>query len=393
MQDLLAEPRHELTEAIVLDALSLIGSPRLRWGVEVLDAVDAPTGEAVPVESGKVTWSYRPPEGGRKSTGAAAEVRRRCDLLVVGDPGFDVVARRYRPWIELQASTGEWVPWYLGVFLPSNPGVEDDGVVVRRPLKLADKTYRWSTRKIENPVTVPVGANVVDWVQDRLALIFGETLFSITPSTTTLAETKVFTTGMSELELMNALLETAGYDSLTADEMGRPRSVPLADLAGRGPEWTYGPAAGRVLPGGSVEPLLPTLPNVVRFVARQGPSLPEEGNGVVTVRNQSTGPGSIDARGEEVFHEVDVEAEGQDELEAIAAAEANRYFAGGGLGVKLRVGINPAHSDRDVIALDKPRLDLSGEWLVTSWTMPLHAVTNESAVTMDLTAEARTVVS
>lgn len=389
MQALLAEPRAHLTERFVKDTFDLSGGAKVRHGVDVLDATDTPTGETIPTESGSVTWSYRPPDSPAETTTAVAEVRRRAELTLAGFVSVELITRRYRLWTEFAAADGTWVRSHLGVFVPTIPDATDDGVVVRRRLDLADKSWRYKNRVLTDPLVVPAGTNPVTYVRADLGSRFGETRFAITDTAVVLDRVKVFEPGDSWLDVYNGLLELAGYDQLTVDEGGRPQSVPLAFLAGKGPEYEYAPGAGKIVTAGSVESLLPSLPNVVRFVASQGPALPEEGNGIITRRNEHTGPGSITARGDEVHLEVQVEAENNAELVAVADADAQRYFAGGGLRFSGSVGLNPLHGDRDVVALNKPRLGLSGTWLVTSWSYPLHPVTADSAVLMSLTAEAR----
>src|SRR5690606_8270494 len=129
------------------------------------------------------------------------------------------------------------------------------------------------------------------------------------------------------------------------------------------------------------------------YVARRGPTLPEEGNGWVTLRNESSGPASIAVRGFEVFRLVQADAANQAELEAFAKADAQRLFAGGGLRVQVRVGLNPLHDDRDVVRLVRPRVGVSGVWWVTGWRWPIGRFTSQEAATMELSAELRVEVS
>lgn len=397
MQQLLGGPREaladdlgvEAAETLVRDTLSLQWGTKVRHGLEVLDSTDSLLSDVtVDLEAGEVVWAYRPPDRLDGKVNEAAEVRRTASVTIATE--IDAESYRWRPWTELQASDGTWIRFNLGVFVSTNPPANDDGYIVRRTLKLADKTYRYRTRELEDTVVVPAGTNPVTYIIASLTAVFGETSFAIPSTTVTLTDPMVFPGGTSYLAMYNALLQVCAFDQLTVDEdQGRPRSVALADLAGQGAEWEYGPGEGKIKIEGSVEPLIEHLPNVVRFVARQGPSLASEGNGITTVRNQSTGPSSIDQRGEEILQRVEVDAEDQDELDAIAAADAQRWFAGGGLRFTGRIGLNPLHSDRDVIRLTKPRLGLSGLWLPTEWRYPLRVVASEDDVLMAITCEKR----
>ena len=395
MQRWLAPPREGLTEAAVRAAISLDGrAPKVRHGVDVLDESNTETGETlrVPADAGEVSWSYRPPDRVTGQNTDVANVRRQASLVVVGPTSVSLATRRYRIWTEW-LGTGGYVRFHLGVFLPTVPPVDDDGIVIRYQLQLADKTWRWANTFLTNTLTIAAATNPVTWVKADLLSRFGEAAPLITATTVTLTDAMAFEAGTSILAVYNTLLQKAAYDDITADESGHPTSVPLADLAGKAPEHVYGPAEGKIVTAGSVEPLLPTLPNQVRFIARQGPSLPVVGNGIAVRTNQSTGPASVGQRGVTVEMRVEVDAEDQAELESIATADAQRYFAGGGDRFVGRVGLNPRHGDRDVVTLTKPRLGLSGPWNVTAWTYPLQSVTSESAVLMPMTFERRVEVS
>jgi hypothetical protein len=385
--------------AAVAEALSLKRGATVRHGLDVLDSNDNPTGETLGFEptGSHVDWTYRAPDRVAGQSDAVAAVRRQATLTLVGDVSVNLNAARLLTWTEWLLLDGSWARFPLGVFLVVNPGaVIDDGVTVRRTVQCADKSYRWSNDMLDDPLVVPAGTVIVDWVKADLTSRYGETRFAIPSSSATLATQRVFEAGTSRLDVYSRLLEAAGFDQLTASETGRPATVSLAALAGKGQEHVYGAGQGKVLTAGQVEPLLPTLPNVVRFSARQGPSLGNvEGNGLRTVRNQSTGPASIDARGgEEVVLRVEVDAENQPVLDEVAYADAQRYFAGGGQRFTGQVALNPRHSDRDVIGLELPRLGLSGAtWNVTSWRYPLANLSDSSGALMQMTCERRVTTS
>lgn len=393
MQTLLGGPRAGLDEETVLEVLSLARGARTRFGVDLLDTDDVDAGVTVDVDTGEVAWSYRPPDRLDGLTNEAAEVRRTATLNI-GPTDLPVETYRYRIWREMQALDGTWVRFNRGVFVSTNPPIDDDGIVVRRSLRLAEKTYRYRQRELVDTLVVPAGTNPVTFLADRLLTLFGDV--AVFPaSTLTLTTDMVFHAGDNELAVGNALLESAALDQLTCDEdTGRPRSVVLSELAARGPEWSYGPGisgdrVGKIVTKGAVEPLIDSLPNVVRFIARQGPSLAEEDNGIKTKRNETTGPASLLQRGETIEKRVVVDAEGQDELDAIADADAQRWFAGGGLRFTGQIGLNPLHGERDVVSLYKPRLGLTGDWLVTGWREPLQKVSGADAVLMSMVMEKR----
>jgi len=326
-------------------------------------------------------------------TTEAATVRRQGSLTVKYDPALPVAVRRFRVWTEHLAPSGEWVRFWLGVFGATNPPLTDDGIIVTRTLTLAEKSFGWDQYKLDDPVTEPAGVVVVDEVKAELSALFGETAFSIPTSTVALVDAMTFDAGTSYLAKWNAMLEAAGMDQLSTDEAGRPESMLLTDLTAKAAEWDYGPGSGKIVTAGAVEPLLAFLPNVLRFVARSGPSLPDEGNGIRTVKNQSTGPSSIDQVGQQPPVTIEVAAETQAQLDAVAFQDAQRYFAGGGLRFTGQVALNPLHGNRDVVTITKPRLGLSADWLVTSWTYPLKRIDSADAVLMPIVCEQRVGVS
>lgn len=394
MQPLNGVPRQNIDPELVREALSLKRPPHVRHGIDVLTTTDALTTEVLRWDpsGSQVRWSYRAPDPVVGQSVDLTAVRRQATVTVPAGHGLNLYARRLRVWTEWLLLDGTWARFYLGVFIVTDPGARaDDGLRVTSQLHLADKSHLWDSKVLSEPLEVPVGTLPLTWVRERLTARFGETRFAITGTDTALAAPRTFEAGLSDLEVCSTVLEAAGNEPLYADELGRPASQNHAVLAGRAAEVTYGPRQGKVLDEATVAPLLPSIPNVVRFTGRQGATLGNiEGNGLRTVRNQSTGPASIDRRGTEVELRVEVDAENQTVLDAVAASDAQRYFAGGGLRWEGSVALNPRHSDRDVIALNQPRLALTGEtWQVTDWTYPLQELTGAQAVLMRVVAERR----
>lgn len=392
MQPLKVGPRAGLVEADVREALSYQRGGQVRHGVDVLDRQgNLLPGERLRVLGGQIAYGYRPPDLLAGQQAEVAAVRRTGGLTVVAGPVL--TSRRLRVWTEHRLRTGAWARWHLGVMVVVQDVPTDNGVLVERQLDLADKSRIWADVTLTEPLFLPPETVAVDWVKADLTARFGETRFAIAGSAATVGEDGLlFEADTPLLQVYTSVLRTVGLDQLTVTEDGAPASQLLATVANRGPEITYAAGQGKVLAAGSVVPLLPTLPNVVRFSARQGTQAGnEDGNGLAYRRNRSTGPASLDARGYPVEVRVDVEAYDQPTLEAIADADAQRYLAGGGLSWSGQVALNPGHSDRDVIALGLPRLRIEQgpAWNVTGWTYPLDPIEDPRSVLMPITAERR----
>lgn len=406
MQSLAGEgtPRQGMDPDEVLETLQLQHSPIVRNQVIILDNKDVPTGEMIPVDmnvGGHVEWSYRVPDRvqGTGSNDAAA-VRRTASLPLVHSAPWNqdewitlVLQRRFKFRTELLSPQGNWIPFDLGVFVSTIPGAQDDGIQMSQTLELADKTYRYM-RTLDETVVILAGTKWTDWLRADLRTRFGETKFDIDNVDQTFTDDLVFDAGITWLDAYNRGNAMMGLDNLITTEDGRPAAKLLSNITSKGPEWHYTPGGTMMTPG-RVHSILPTLPNKVRFIARSGPTLPEEGNGYATRINQSTGPASIDARGGEIVDlhvDVEVEQNKQSVLEAIADADSQRYFSGGGLVYEGQVGINPLHSDRDVCGVVKPRFgldDYNDPWIVTQWKYPFKNVNDEGSVLMDMTWERR----
>jgi hypothetical protein len=378
-----------------LTALDLAYGATVRHGLDVLDTSDVETGESLPFVSGSVTWSYRPPDPLAGQQNAVTAVRRQATLAVDGAITLNLLARRVRLWTEFLLPDGRWARWILGVFMATNPKTDDDGVVLSKQVSLADKSYLWSQTTLTDPIFIASTQAAIPWVTADLGTRFGETRFAITGDITATVGGSglTFDSGADLLTVYSQVLEAIGNDQLTTDETGAAASQPLAVLAGKGPQATYGAGARKIVPASSIEPLVPSVPNVVRFVARQGPSSGgSEGNGIYTVTNQSTGPGSVDQRGYDVPLTVQVDAPDQATLVLIGDANKQRYFAGGGLRFTGSIGLNPTLGDQAVLSIVLPRLGMSDPaqaWIVTGWTYPLGPMTQASDALMSITAEAR----
>lgn len=391
MQEYTASPRDGLAEETVIASLAWDHSPRIEWGVDLLNTTTlADTGISVDVRDGSVTWQYRArPNIG--DTPSPAVVRRQGTLTYRHKAGFNPLGVLWRPWVEMTAPDGTAVRWHLGVFTVALPpyqyeGESDhDGAVVWRPLQLAGRAHVWQSDETPEAVSVSLGTDLVQWVKDDLATRFDESdTTRVVGSGVTADVDYTFDAGVPWLEVYTTLLQAAGNEPLHADQDGNAVSGAVVDPTTRSAEHTYGEGT-TLLAAADIEAVTPDLPNAVRFVARNGPSLPEEGNGIRTVYNEDVGPGSRQQRGgRTILHVVDIDAQTQTELDEQAKYWAPFYFGGGGLRYVGEVGLNPRHGDADIVELIKPVLGVSGTWLVTSWTINLGDAASMATMRLEM---------
>lgn len=355
----------------------------LEGGAEIADPTD------VGVESIEVTWASQVSDDVTNPQTEEAEVRRTAtvELKDVGEE-FNPVKYRYSPWCEMLSPEGNWVEWRFGEFVSTMPDLHDDGVTVDCTLELADRTHIFSSEHLDEGLQVPMDTNVLLWIENDIDERFGDEDFDFPSASPTLDEDMFFDPDTPLLEVYNALLEAVGYDKLHMNEDGEPRTRHADQWLQTTSEWTY-ESGTTILPAGTRESLLSEIPNVITFVAARGPSLATEGWGKVTITNQKTGPASIDELGRESHHRVEVEAQDQDELERVAKSQAERFFAGAGHRYTGRVGLNPAHSDRDIITLKRPRLGMDDEvrYVVTEWSHRFKRLESEDDATTRLVCE------
>lgn len=341
------------------------------------------------VDEVQVDWSYRPPALWENNTGKSV-VRRTGELSVVGQPPpWFSFSARVRPYVLVKLADDSEMRFDIGTFVAALSPKRDDGVLIRSSYSLADYSFRISTTELSEPLQWTEDVPLLSQVKAILASVFDITSFVDPPGAyqfKLLSESLVFDVGETYADAINAGLQAIGLDSLVFDEYGELVFKPLSDL-GRSPEWVYS-LGSTVVVGGGLSPLMPDVPNVLEFVpARGGAVAPAEGDGLRTVTNQSVGPASIDHRGYEVVKRVVVDADTQGDLDDTAYEHSEYLFAGGGDRLEAQVLLNPLHSDRDYVLLDKPRLGVSGgQWNVVGWSILLGA---EPTGIMDLTLERR----
>lgn len=275
----------------------------------------------------------------------------------------------------------------LGRLFNTLPVINDDGILVTTSFQLADKSHILATREIGEAREYPPDTDIKVMLTDMSEVQLGDEwhLFSEIPDGVLTTQPFVFEASDVWGTVCNTLLENVGYGPVWVDLDGMYRTEPAYSETDITPEWRY-VAGSPMVTAATVESVLQEVPNQIRFLAANGPSLVEEGNGLVTLSNTDQGPASIVQRGVVVPVTLTYQVEDQEALERVAASEAQRYFAGGGVRLSMAVALNPLHDDRDVVEVAKPRVGLPtlAPYAVTEWSLHLGTVDSESSVLMQL---------
>lgn len=109
--------------------------------------------------------------------------------------------------------------------IPSIPAENYSSTGVAFQIDLYDKTSLLISDNYGATYTVAAGTNIIEHVIQVIEST-GETKINITPSSLTLANSIIFEPNTTKLKIVNDLLESAGYWSLSADGMGYLVSSP-----------------------------------------------------------------------------------------------------------------------------------------------------------------------
>jgi hypothetical protein len=237
--------------------------------------------------------------------GGSIEYNDLTSIKVSGSVPFidslDLGTDYLRVWIDTEDGSGATESLALGTFLINSTGSTYRPAGKESTADLMSLLQVLSDSGLRSPLEVPEGTPCVAYaasvVRDVGLSVIAE------PSVAALSITKVFDAGVSRLEVVNTLLQVAGFDSAEIDGFGTVRMRPLADLAGSNPVVTLDDGVGAILlPEIGYEMDLQNVPNVV--IA----TMSNNSRDLIAVA-ENTDPRnrySIPSRGREIVETVDV---------------------------------------------------------------------------------------
>lgn len=300
-----------------------------------------------------------------------ADIKRKATFEILDDGTIDYLSERIKPYARLQLppyGPGDYAEWPMGVFLLSTPSRSIDATdKVTRTVQGFDPLQALADDKPPTRYSLSVGTVVTTAVSDLL----GSIPKSIAASTKTLPADKEWDPGTSKLSIINNLLGTINYNSLSFDEDGVALVAPYTSPVERAPGYTYAVDDRSLLYPQVTQDLdVFSVPNQWTLVV----SNPDQAPLVATVTNSD--PASITStvrRGRTITdHRVEEEATDLDALTARVqrlAFESSQVFET----VTFTTGLNPLHSGNDIVQLDYPALAISAQYAEQSWRVELKA--------------------
>jgi len=315
-----------MTQYLPLDgvnwAASLTGERTEVYGVDVLNADETPaldpTGAplVLPYDAADGGGIRAGLTGGKVTLNLDARVQTGCTLNMIGASALiDWMSARLRPWVQVNG-----MRWNLGIFLASSPDDVHDVDAVRQDVTLLDKTSILDADELDTPLSLPVGEQVVPWVQQIILDSSGESLTAIVPSDKTLSAALTWPAGTSKLDVVNQLLDSIAYNALWCDREGQWRSEPWIDPADQVPSIVFAEGAAAIHSARIVVSQNNTgVPNKVICIVQGDDSNP--GLIAVATNTDPTSPYSYARRGGRWIPKTydNLEASDQATLERIAA--------------------------------------------------------------------------
>lgn len=349
------------TSAEVLAALrGTTGVRRFTFRYELLDSTNATIDDALGhVLSGEVSMNW------------LADIKRTARFVIRETGVINYLSDRIRPHVRVWCApygAGDYVEFPQGVFLLSTPlrTLSRSGAITR-DVEAYDQLQVYSDDLVETRYSVAAASNVVTAVTTLL----GGAPATIEPSTATLPTAKEWEPGTSKLRIINELLDTINYNSLSFDENGLAVVSGYRAPSTRTEQYEYATDQyGVMLPEADQELDLFAVPNKWILVYSEPDATPL----VSTYTNNDPGSPTSTVRRARTITDfrIEVDAVDQPTLDAKAARlafEASQVYEA----IDFRTGIMPVHSGNDVYRIRWDQLAVNHKYAEQSWTLPLKA--------------------
>lgn len=276
------------------------GSRLSTFRYDLLDLDDRIIGSIDGVTGGSLQWS------------AGTAVKVSGSLTVFDVDGIDWLNSRVQVW----RTVGDR-EWSRGIFIPSAPQDRWVNGVRQWQVELLGKLSLLEQDEQPGWVSVAAGANIIATVRALLTSA-GQTNVRITDSTATLRTSQTWEPGTKLLTIINELLDSAGYWSLSADVDGAFVAEPYVRPAARSPRYDlWDDEHGIYKDDFTRDQDVYSIPNRIVLISQSGAETPPLVG--IAENNDPTSRFSIGARGQVItYQETGLEVASQAVLDELA---------------------------------------------------------------------------
>jgi hypothetical protein len=347
------------TETEILEALrARSGSRRWTFRYELLDSDNAKLDDLANVEAASVEQNW------------LADIKRTATFRLTEVDYIDYLSDRIKPWVRLHLApygADDWVEWAQGVFLLSTPTRKASPVAhVSRDVDGYDLLQVLADDMVADRYVVVAGTAYTTAV---LALL--PSAANVQASATTVPTDIEWEPGTSKLRIVNDLLGTINYESISVDEHGIYQVRDYTPPSQRAPEYVYAEDHESLLFPDAEQTLdlFSVANHWVRVVSQpdRDPLVSEYTN---------TDPGSLTStirRDRTITDFATVtDAADQTTLDAMVeriAFEASQVYEA----IDFRTGLMPIHSGNDVYRIRHTALAVDDVYAEHTWSMELRA--------------------
>lgn len=343
----------EITDALV----GRTGARRFTFRYDLLTSANLLVGPLTNVLGGQVSMNW------------LADIKRTARFVIRDSGGIDYLSDRIQPWVRLHLppwGASDWAEWPLGVFLLSTPSRSSDATdTVVREVQGYDGLQVFADDLVTDRYTVAAGAVVTAAV----STILGSIDKNVTVSASTLPTAKEWPPGTAKLKIVNELLGTVNYESLSFDENGTAVVQPYVAPSIRTEEWTFADDSESImLPDVDQTLDLFSVPNRWTLVV----SDPDRSALTSTYTNTDPSSPTSTVRRQRTIVDFRTEQDAVDQaaLDAKAARlafEASQIYES----IEFSTGLFPLTGGNDVYRLTYGALAVNAKYSEQTWEMDL----------------------
>lgn len=346
------------TEEEILAALrGVSGVRRLSFRYELLDSGNGYIEDLDSVLAGSIEQNW------------LSDIKRTAKFTLRETGRIDFLSDRIKPHVRLHLppyGRFDYVEYPQGVFLLTSPSRSvDENRRITRQVEAFDALQVFSDDLVASRYTVATGANVISAV----ATLLGTVTKVVSPHAATLTAAKEWPPGTSKLSIINELLGSVNYESLSFDEEGRAVVQPYRAPSIRTEEYEYATDThGLIVPDVDQELDLFSIPNRWVLVV----SDPDRPDIVASYTNVDPGSPTSTIRRARTITDFRTEQDAVDlpHLQAKAerlAFEASQVYEA----IDFTTALMPIHSGNDVYRLRYDPLAINARYSEQSWSFDL----------------------